>query len=549
MSTGGADGTTLTTLLQSWADGTASVPAVLELRADDETGTNGAKTFSSAEGAVPPSLSMTYDSAPAVPSALSTDQTNEYQPILHATYSDPEEEPGTVEYTVTDTSESGALLTVYTSQEVSSGEDIGTSLLSDLVDGHTYSWVARSFDGYSYSQYSTAQSFLYNPSVERAPNERAGDSWEAFDAAMQDQLGTRYGGTWILPDGTLEAGAVGPTTADSGAAAALSPPGLPTADVVPVDFTQDQLADFQQQVIGIIESQSPPNPGAPLPAGYVHRVYIAPTRNQIVVEAAPGADSEALLNVESTVPTSALSIARTDIGLAGGTEPTTARDTYPPYYGGAKIRNTSHHLYVQFCSSGFDVIKASNSKDYGLVAGHCALNGYAQSMGPSYSKGVGTISLDTFPFSGVETTTDAAIFQLTNQADKSNVIIAGSINRSTIATRTVGVGDTACVSGVTSGAKCATVYTTSDFSLIIGNRPDSGVEHELEYFGFACAGLINAPGDSGGPVYTRVNETPPYKDKAVGLIAYTPNQYFIDTCWDKIANVQSLTGTTVRTSP
>jgi hypothetical protein len=152
LSTGGAGGTSLADLIQLWSDST-TVPAQLELRADNETSTNSGKAFTSSDaGSGGPVLSVTYNSFPDVPSGLYAGE--DLGPLeLHGVFSDPDGGTGVVEYTIYDDTHDAVLQV--SGEEVPSGQDSSYTLTDDdlalIPDGADYTWTARSFDGTDHS--------------------------------------------------------------------------------------------------------------------------------------------------------------------------------------------------------------------------------------------------------------------------------------------------------------------------------------------------------------------------------------------------------------
>ena len=99
---GGASGHSLKDLVQLWSNGTAT-PAMVGIKADDESTMNADKTFTSSDaGANGPMLSVTYHSDPDVPTNLSVTDAGLDPVILHATFSDADGVGGHVVYTIYD---------------------------------------------------------------------------------------------------------------------------------------------------------------------------------------------------------------------------------------------------------------------------------------------------------------------------------------------------------------------------------------------------------------------------------------------------------------
>src|SRR5207244_2181038 len=86
---GGTGGTTLTSLVQAWADGT-SPPAIVGIEAHDENASNTGKTFVSSDvGSNGPVLSVTFNHYPDIPTDLSMED-GQAAPVLHGVFSDPD---------------------------------------------------------------------------------------------------------------------------------------------------------------------------------------------------------------------------------------------------------------------------------------------------------------------------------------------------------------------------------------------------------------------------------------------------------------------------
>jgi putative amidase-like protein/Big-like domain-containing protein len=164
----GASGKVLADLVQKWADGTMDNNGVA-VRADDESDSQGWKKYNSAENANnQPILTVNYNSFPATPTSLSSNLSGIPAVTLHGVFSDPDGGQGQVAYTVYDPSGSpvSGLSNVLGSQ-VASGSDSPVTIQpnSGLVDGTSYTWKARGFDGTDYSKnYSAPGSFTYDTS-------------------------------------------------------------------------------------------------------------------------------------------------------------------------------------------------------------------------------------------------------------------------------------------------------------------------------------------------------------------------------------------------
>jgi catechol 2,3-dioxygenase-like lactoylglutathione lyase family enzyme len=110
-------------------------------------------TFASTEGSTSsqwPSLAISYTpqppTPPSVPTSLSqTSDTETKQPILHATFSDPDSAGGYVVYTLKDSS--GAVLESGSGADATTGSDSAYVVGTQIQAGQTYTWTAYASDG------------------------------------------------------------------------------------------------------------------------------------------------------------------------------------------------------------------------------------------------------------------------------------------------------------------------------------------------------------------------------------------------------------------
>jgi acetyl esterase/lipase len=145
LSTGGASSTTLTDLVQRWANDLS--PAIVEIRAHDEADTDASKIFRSSDaGSNGPVLSVTYNSYPFAPSGLRYSGGSLDTVMLHGTFVDPDGGTGSVQYTVYD--DQGAAVLTASGPTVASGVDSPYDVPEGVLDAiHTYTWKARALDG------------------------------------------------------------------------------------------------------------------------------------------------------------------------------------------------------------------------------------------------------------------------------------------------------------------------------------------------------------------------------------------------------------------
>lgn len=153
--------------LQYAAD-TSSTSASVMLRATSETSTSGWKRFDSAEGAHPPLVSITYNSAPSVPASLavapcytacgSGARTSSLRPTLSAKLADANAgQTLQAEFVI----RNKATLATVSSSGLRSGSPAWTNgstsswqVPVDLANGTTYEWQVRSKDPYAYGAWS-----------------------------------------------------------------------------------------------------------------------------------------------------------------------------------------------------------------------------------------------------------------------------------------------------------------------------------------------------------------------------------------------------------
>jgi len=104
--------------------------------------------------------SQAQNTAPDTPSNLAT-EFPQAEPVLHATFSDLNGGQGQVLYMVYDLSTGGIVLQDAPGPSVASGSDSPYTIpTGTLVDGVTYKWTARSFDGSAYSAATTEPDFV-----------------------------------------------------------------------------------------------------------------------------------------------------------------------------------------------------------------------------------------------------------------------------------------------------------------------------------------------------------------------------------------------------
>src|SRR6266540_437379 len=137
----------------------------LVLKAVNEADHDGWKRFDSTEGVHDPYVTITYNSAPGVPSNLSVAPcytscgagaaTAAVRPTLSATVTDAN--PGDsirAEFEVWNTAHSTLLSSSGLTAGVSTGATVTWQVGTDLVNGTSYDWRVRAYDGHSYSAWS-----------------------------------------------------------------------------------------------------------------------------------------------------------------------------------------------------------------------------------------------------------------------------------------------------------------------------------------------------------------------------------------------------------
>src|SRR6266498_3038156 len=137
----------------------------LVLKAVNEADHDGWKRFDSTEGVHDPYVTITYNSAPGVPSNLSVAPcytscgagaaTAAVRPTLSATLTDAN--PGDsirAEFEVWNTAHSTLLSSSGLTAGVSTGATVTWQVGTDLVNGTSYDWRVRAYDGHSYSAWS-----------------------------------------------------------------------------------------------------------------------------------------------------------------------------------------------------------------------------------------------------------------------------------------------------------------------------------------------------------------------------------------------------------
>jgi hypothetical protein len=163
---GGANGKTMTDLVQEWAISPATNYG-LAVEAANETDVQGWKKFKSTDsGTNVPYLHVTYNPAPDTPSNLSVSTTDPTTPILSGTYSDSDGENGRLFFTVLD-GQGTAIYDHVPGVPVASG---GSSTLAipgagTLADGVTYTWSATAGDASGESSSVQGPSFTYHASM------------------------------------------------------------------------------------------------------------------------------------------------------------------------------------------------------------------------------------------------------------------------------------------------------------------------------------------------------------------------------------------------
>jgi len=148
----------------------------------------------------PPS---TRNSPPNTPTDLATEYPQP-EPVLHATFSDPDGGTGQVLYTIYDSS--GAVQVQDSGgPTVPSGSDSSYTVpLGILADGEQYRWTARSFDGSKYSASTTEPNYVATslPSLEPAPIEAEDSSSPGIEQITPNPWGCAIkalNGHWTSP--------------------------------------------------------------------------------------------------------------------------------------------------------------------------------------------------------------------------------------------------------------------------------------------------------------------------------------------------------------
>jgi hypothetical protein len=203
LQTGGANGLTLTDLVQQWTD-PSTVPYGLAIRAHDEADTNGGKVFKSSEATTDgPVLSVTYNSYPDVPIEISAEGPVT-TPTLHARFSDADGGTGYVAYTVYTYPYPTVLLTG-NGPTVSSGSDSPYTVPSGyLQSGQTYLWSASAHDGTDQSP-APPRFYPSTPAIVTFSQETT--SWENSETQVLEGEPLEGGGCiFPVPDLSLTAG-------------------------------------------------------------------------------------------------------------------------------------------------------------------------------------------------------------------------------------------------------------------------------------------------------------------------------------------------------
>jgi RHS repeat-associated protein len=185
ISGGGANGNTLTDLVQGWASGSMANHG-LAVRADSESDLASWKEFySSDHGWGHPQLEVTYNSYPNTPTSLSP-ASGGYQatltPELNGKYSDPDGGTGRVNYEVRLNSNGNLVVASSTTRtpKATSGSlhpwtisDTSASVWSgtphQLINGTTYKWRARGDDGTDVSAWTSYRTFTVDTTAPTTP--------------------------------------------------------------------------------------------------------------------------------------------------------------------------------------------------------------------------------------------------------------------------------------------------------------------------------------------------------------------------------------------
>lgn len=172
LSSGGSGSNTITSLVQSWANG--STNNGIQVAAGNETSTSGYKQFSSNEaGTNAPYLAVNYNSYPTNvtgrvpgPSALYVETTT---PTLKGYFNDPDEGSGQVQFQIA-TSGGTTIDTQLGTSVPNGGRSSWQVPGSDgLTDGTMYEWRARGYDGTDYGNWSNYITFTVDATPPSAP--------------------------------------------------------------------------------------------------------------------------------------------------------------------------------------------------------------------------------------------------------------------------------------------------------------------------------------------------------------------------------------------
>lgn len=218
-----------------------------------------------------------------------------------------------------------------------------------------------------------------------------------------------------------------------------------------------------------------------------------------VIEAAPKADGS---GVAVTVAATSGSAARLPAALATSKFPVTVRTgqqpsatfnrqaDIPPFYGGSRYFSP-----VGGCSNGFALFVSGVANVFELSAGHCGENGQGVTI-PGLSGTAGTIT------NKIQCRDNMAIDYPAGVAGR---IYTGSFTSASSAAVVASVpdfvGDLVVSGGATSGENFNIPVEAVDEFASIGGIPCSTVG-PLTQAGFSNANCADAPGDSGGPVYS-----------------------------------------------
>jgi RHS repeat-associated protein len=175
ISGGGANGNTLTDLVQGWASGSMANHG-LAVRADSETDLASWKEFySSDHGFGHPQLEVTYNSYPNTPTSLSP-ASGGYQatatPVLNGKFSDPDGGTGRVNFEVRLNSNGNLVVASSTTRTPKANNGSlhpWTVPSGNLTNGTTYKWRARGDDGTDVSAWTSYRTFTVDTTAPTTP--------------------------------------------------------------------------------------------------------------------------------------------------------------------------------------------------------------------------------------------------------------------------------------------------------------------------------------------------------------------------------------------